>query len=100
MLHGRALSSEAAALLPGDAAAALVPLLPCLERGEAEANASAGREGKPASPQSAAIRCNPPQSAAIRRNPPQSAAIRRNPPQSAAVRRSPLQSATDLLSQW
>ena len=70
MLHGRALSSEAAALLPGDAAAVFTPSP--ASKGAAEANASA------------AIRRNPPQSAAIRRNPPQSAAIRRNPPQSAA----------------
>ncbi len=52
MLHGRALSSEAAALLPGDAAAAFTPSP--ASKGAAEAGASAGREGKPASPQSAA----------------------------------------------
>ncbi len=50
MLHGRALSSEAAALLPGDAAAAFAPSP--ASKGAAEANASA------------AIRRNPPQSAA------------------------------------
>ena len=50
MLHGRALSSEAAALLPGDAAAAFAPSP--ASNGAAEANASAE------------IRRNPPQSAA------------------------------------